>query len=175
MELTWKPIWGYEDCYAVSNIGTVVRTKTFGVKPRWKPCAPRPKRDGYVTFHLSKNGIAKDRPGHRLVWESFNGAIPNGLEINHINSLRSDNRLENLELMTRSQNVSYGFTHNGRPLFNVPHFGSKNGSARLTESDIPEIRALLSQGIAQHRIAKIYGVSQPTICQISMGNTWRHK
>jgi len=41
---------------------------------------------------------------HRLVWEYFNGPIPEGCEIDHINGCRADNRIENLRLATRSQN-----------------------------------------------------------------------
>ena len=41
---------------------------------------------------------------HRLIWEMFNGPIPNDVEIDHINRIRDDNRIENLRLATRSQN-----------------------------------------------------------------------
>lgn len=41
---------------------------------------------------------------HRIVWEMFNGVIPDGYEIDHINGVRDDNRIENLRLATRGQN-----------------------------------------------------------------------
>ena len=46
---------------------------------------------------------------HRTVYELFVGAIPKGLEINHINGKKSDNRDTNLELVTRSQNLSHAY------------------------------------------------------------------
>ena len=43
---------------------------------------------------------------HRLIWETFNGNIPEGYEIDHINTNRSDNRLENLRLVTHQENCN---------------------------------------------------------------------
>ncbi len=45
---------------------------------------------------------------HRFVYEVFHGLIPNGLVINHINNVKTDNRLENLELVTQQENVKKG-------------------------------------------------------------------
>ena len=47
---------------------------------------------------------------HRLVWEAFNGAIPHGLEIDHINTNRDDNRLENLRVVTSKENKNNPLT-----------------------------------------------------------------
>jgi hypothetical protein len=44
-----------------------------------------------------------------LVWEAFNGPIPDRLEVNHRNGNKRDNRLENLELVTRSQNMAHAY------------------------------------------------------------------
>ena len=41
---------------------------------------------------------------HRVIWEMFNGAIPDGLQIDHINEVKDDNRIENLQLVTAKQN-----------------------------------------------------------------------
>lgn len=46
---------------------------------------------------------------HRLVWEAFHGAIPPGFEVNHRNGDKTDNRLENLELVTRSENMAHAY------------------------------------------------------------------
>lgn len=57
-------------------------------------------RNGYI--HVGVKG--KQYLAHRVVWEMHNGAIPDGMEIDHINHIRSDNRIENLRLATRSDN-----------------------------------------------------------------------
>ena len=55
-----------------------------------------------------KNGKRKWYGTHRLVWIVFNGPIPEGMQVNHINEDKSDNRLENLNLMTPSENINWG-------------------------------------------------------------------
>lgn len=57
-------------------------------------------KDGYVLIRL-KNRLFR---AHRIVWELFNGPIPEKKEIDHINGIRSDNRIENLRLVNRSEN-----------------------------------------------------------------------
>ena len=57
-------------------------------------------RNGYVVVWDGE----KLAPVHRLIWQNVNGFVPKGLEIDHINGVRNDNRLENLRLVTRSQN-----------------------------------------------------------------------
>lgn len=175
MTTEYRPVIGYEGFYVISDDGQVIRIVTYGTNPRqcWKPLAPRPKR-GYITFHLCKNGIRKDPLAHILVWEAFCGPIPDGLEINHIDCVRSNNRLGNLELMTKSENTAYAYSHNGRLPVNNPSPGSKHGLAKLTESDIPTIRAMAVAGNTILAIAKMYGVSPPTIGRIIRGKGWCH-
>ena len=50
---------------------------------------------------------------HRLVFEAFNGPIPEGLQVNHINEIKTDNSLSNLNLMTCKENINFG-TRNER-------------------------------------------------------------
>ena len=42
---------------------------------------------------------------HRVIWEMFNGKIPEGLQIDHINGIKDDNRIENLQLLSHKQNT----------------------------------------------------------------------
>jgi hypothetical protein len=58
------------------------------------------RRDGYIGIFIN----SKYHFAHRIIWEMHNGRIPKGLVIDHINGIRSDNRLENLRLCTESQN-----------------------------------------------------------------------
>jgi hypothetical protein len=62
-------------------------------------------RDGYIMFKPYQDGRAYNEYVHRFIYEYYNGKIPKGLEVNHMNENKSDNRLENLELVTQKQNV----------------------------------------------------------------------
>ena len=46
---------------------------------------------------------------HKLVYEILNGDIPDGMQINHINSNKQDNCIDNLEVVTRSENVKHAY------------------------------------------------------------------
>jgi hypothetical protein len=171
----WKPVVGYEDCYSISDRGRLARTAGYGAAqtPCWKIRAAAFK-NGYLSYHLCKDGIRKYRLAHVMVWEAFKGPIPKGREINHKNGNRRDPWLRNLELMTRSQNAAHSFSVLGRANFNRPQRGSKNGSAKLTEADIPKIFALAADGLYQWQIAEKFGVSQRAIGSVLLGTTWRH-
>ena len=63
---------------------------------------------GYKQLELNKYGKGKMFSVHRLVAEAFYGEIPKGIQVNHINEIKTDNRLENLNLMTPKENINYG-------------------------------------------------------------------
>jgi hypothetical protein len=174
MREIWKPVSGYEDCYAVSDQGRIKRTANFGSRSKGL-LAQRPKR-GYVTFHLCKNGVRKDRYAHKLVWEAFNGPVLTGKQINHLNGNKIDNRLCNLEICTLSQNMQHAYRVLKIPAPNNPSYGSKNGAAKLTEADIPAIIALYRTGkYRQKDIGKMFGVSQRMISLITRQENWQHR
>lgn len=64
---------------------------------------------GYPQAHLSKDGVAKDFKVHRLVATTFIGDIPEGFVINHINGIKDDNRVENLEICTQQHNIKEAY------------------------------------------------------------------
>ena len=106
----WKDIPNYEG-YQVSNLGRVKsleRIDALGRRVKEKILKPLITRNGYYLIGLYKNSIQKFYYVHRFVWEAFNGQIPAGLQVNHINEVKTDNRLENLNLMTPKENMNYG-------------------------------------------------------------------
>lgn len=104
--------------YYCTRSGKVVTIKVKGGRGKVDYNNPRlhhhsTDNDGYKQVCLSVNGKHYYRRVHRLVWETFNGKIPDGLTIDHINHIRDDNRLENLRLMTRIENgVNRNTKHN---------------------------------------------------------------
>lgn len=108
----WKPIKNFEGYYEVSNIGRVrsiernVFCKSKTNPNRIKGCIRKLRLDkyGYETVSLKKNNTTKIGKVHRLVAEVF---VENKLlspEVNHINGIKTDNRVENLEWNTTLQN-----------------------------------------------------------------------
>lgn len=100
----WKDVLGFQGIYQASNLG---RIKSFKYG-REKILKPRINARGYFLVMLCKDGVQKNHYIHRLVYEAFNGKIPQGLVVNHLNEIKTDNRLENLEICTHKENINYG-------------------------------------------------------------------
>ena len=112
----WKDIPNYEGLYQASNLGRIKsleRIDALGHRLKEKILKPRLIRNGYYQVDLCKNSKVRHYMVHRLVYEAFNGTIPEGLQVNHINEVKSDNRLSNLNLMTAKENSNWG-TRNER-------------------------------------------------------------
>lgn len=106
MNEEWRDIPGYEG-YMVSDLG---RVKSLNYKNTGQERILKlgKKDNGYLYVGLSKDGKVKCFYVHRLVWEAFNGPIPDGYEINHINEDKTDCRLENLSLLSHKANCNWG-------------------------------------------------------------------
>lgn len=95
--------------YLVSDQGRVMRiTPGKGTEPG-RVLRPGKTKDGYLKVELFNNGTPCGRYVHRLVVEAFIGAIPVGLEVNHIFGQKADNRLENLEVVTHALNTKHAW------------------------------------------------------------------
>ena len=120
MEEIWKDIVGYED-YMISNTGRIIRKgMTIQRKSHGDFYSPQEElklsadKDGYLKTALRKDGKRKYLRVHRLVAMTFI-ANPNNLPVvNHINGVKNDNRVENLEWCTVSQNTKHAFDKLGR-------------------------------------------------------------
>ena len=110
----WKDVVGYEGYYQVSNLGRVKSLNYRGSKKE-KILATNLERTGYVRTHLCKEGQHKTIRIHRLVAEAFLPNPDNKGCIDHINTNRADNRVENLRWVTHEENCNNDLTRkNGK-------------------------------------------------------------
>ena len=107
----WKDVVGFEGLYKVSNKGNVYsvrRRDSRGIKCGGRRLKPTHTRNGYLKVDLHNNGKRKTKHIHRLVTEAF---IPNPEslpQINHIDEVKDNNNVENLEWCDSSYNINYG-------------------------------------------------------------------
>jgi hypothetical protein len=194
---TWKPVVGFEDRYRVSNLGRIK-----GLRPGKKYTG-----NHILTEYVHSNGYVYiclyDNRGHtirlhRVVAEAFIGTRPTGYQVNHKDGDKANNRIENLEYVTASENAIHavrlglmksGDQHWSRQKPWLTSRGDKNGSrrhpekvcrgeqsvfAKLTEKQVRKIKMRMKEGERSCDLAKEYGVHRDTIGLIKRNKTWRH-
>jgi hypothetical protein len=127
-----------------------------------------PNSDGYIQVALNGKLLKL----HRLIAEHFIPVDPDKLIVNHINGIKIDNRVENLEWCTRLHNVRHAYANN--LMTNAVHRGSKNGWAKLSEAQVIDIKTKLRSGMSQTAIAKEFSVHVSTIHLIKKERNWGH-
>lgn len=170
MKEIFKDIVGYEGLYQISSLGRVrayakKRDMPHGGYHLYNECFIKPHRDGggYLFVKLCKDSKQKLPKIHRLVAEAF---IPNLQKkpcINHKNSIRDDNKLENLEWVTYKENMQHAVS--------VGHMKGVKSNCILDEEKVKEIRS--SAGKSRSSLAVFYGVHPRTIRDVLNNVTWK--
>lgn len=172
--MTWRPVVGYEGLYDVSSCGEVRGTAKLVVGNHLSPYRTIPERakrvsllKGYPAVTLFRNGNRKLIKVHRLVAEAF---IPNDMNlpmINHIDSNKTNNSVNNLEWCDASHNARHKAAA-GR--CNSP-VGERSGTCKLTEEQVIEIR---NSKHTNSSLARQYGISTSQIQRIKTKTRWSH-
>lgn len=179
----WRPVVGYEELYEVSCFGRVrnirERKRTYigrilngGINNR-----------GYYRVKLSRGNDRKDVEVHRLVALAFLGPCPEGIQVNHISGIKTENHLSNLEYVTHKENHQHasrmGLKASGDRSGARLHpekwaRGIKHHNSKLTESDVINIRCLWASGWKRADIGRRYGITPQNVRCIVRRLNWKH-
>jgi len=115
MEEQWKDVLGFPD-YKVSDLGNFIfKEKTKIGKGgceiflKERSLIKTKNIHNHIHMHLINGKIKKNTSLHRIVFETFKHEIPKGMIINHINGIKNDCRLINLECITQSENIIHAY------------------------------------------------------------------
>lgn len=158
-------IEGY-DRYYISDEGKVFSDKYN----RRIELNPRQNTRGYLYVNLYKNGKMKSVVIHRLVAKHFSLDFNPLMHVNHIDGIKTNNNISNLEMVTQSGNMQHAVT-NG---LLVNPVGEDHWCAKLTEEKVKEIKdKYIPRIYTQNMLAKEYGVSREAIKCILYNKTWK--
>lgn len=187
MEEIWMPIKNYEGLYEVSNLGNVKslnrlvensgnagslnRLVKYYQPIRERILKPIMNTGGYYGIILHKNGKPEMFRVGGLVLAAFIKPKNKNLQVNHINGIKSDNRLVNLEWCTPSENMIHAYKNK----LMISPCGSKHYNSKINENDVLDIIKLHNSGLLKNtEIAKMYNMSKSNIGSIIKRKFWKH-
>lgn len=191
MNEIWEPIANTDNVYWVSSLGRVrsidrIISYSDGRKElkEGSEIIGSVTRNGYRIVGLTVNKIRKYYTVHRLVAEAFIPNPENKPQINHKNGIRTDNRVENLEFCTQSENMkhSYRVLSRKHPRPNLGKFGKDNPLSKI----VLQIKdgKVIAEFYGMKEASRVTGISQSHIsgvvnnkkyCKTAGGYEWQWK
>lgn len=158
---TWKTI-NVNPIYEISSFGNI----------RFKFISKKVPIFNVLGYKRSNIGIGKNRKSvsiRRMVAIAFIPNPENKPQVNHINGIKTDNRVENLEWCTASENIIHSF----RVLNKQINKGEKCNLSKLKENDIIFIRENKNKFTVKE-YCEMFNISQSAICNILNYKRWAH-
>lgn len=175
MKEKWKDIKQYEGLYQISNLGKVKRLGFSYNSPfQGKVIIPYKilqgsLKDGYQQIALFKNGVRELVFIHRLVAIAFISNCEDKPFVNHKDSIRSNNKVDNLEWVTAKENSKHAHASG---TFTMPR-GENTASTNLKNEDVKYIKDN-PDNLKQKEIALKFGISQGGVSKIQNNKNWKY-
>jgi hypothetical protein len=169
----WKNIPEFEG-YQASSLGKIRGIDRFkkgrsGLRlTRGQELKQVLNKKGYPEVRLRKNGT-HTRLVHKLVASAFLVKSEGYTQINHINGIKTDNSVLNLEWVTQSQNQKHAYKLGLQP----SRAGEGNGRTTLTDEKVTVMKELYNSGKTIVDISKTMNVNISIIRNIIYGRTWK--
>jgi hypothetical protein len=165
---------GYEHIkgYAIDKDGKVWSCKCMKNTyfDTWRILKDRLDTKGYFNFSYTHESKKKYIMVHKLVGLAFINKPEYATEINHKNGNKIDNRIDNLEWVSRRQNIKHSYDTLKRKRTQ----GDMSPLAKLDEQKVKEIKKMLLEGGTIRGIGSLYGVHSSIIHGIKTGKRWPH-
>ena len=161
----WKDVVGFEEQYEVSNLGNL-RSKERLVK-HWRGGERKYKSNvknirlndkGYFRCNLKNGGKRYDFTIHKLVALAFIPNEENKPFVNHKNGIKTDNRVENLEWCSASENITHAVKN-------------RLIKTKLTDEQAKEI---FNSQLSNRKLAKIYDINHSIVWRIKNKKAYKH-
>jgi hypothetical protein len=165
----WRPVVGWARTHEVSSLGRV-RRAAYGQLFPGRILKLQRSRKGYPSAALCVRGKHATKLVHALVAAAFIGPRPRGLQLDHIDGVKTNNRPSNLQYVTCQENIRRAMKLGLRAKFK----GESHGMAKLTNADVRAIRKAHRAGETQTALGPQYGVTQANISEIVNRKTWSH-
>jgi hypothetical protein len=159
-----KTIANYPN-YTISNTGVVFNLRTQKIMKL------HPDKDGYWVLNLSSNGHKRSMRVHRLVAEAFIWTNDTTLTVNHINGIKEDNTVENLEWLSNIDNIKHAFRTGLTP---INPKGERSRRSKLTNTDANQIREWISNNThTRKEIADMFNICLSSVSNIINYKTYK--
>ena len=165
-----KEIPGYDGKYLICSDGCVITERRKGTNGGY--LSQRPNSSGYMRVDLRKGKEKHSVFVHRLVADAFVQKKDGCNCVNHIDGNKKNNKSDNLEWCTHSQNMKHAIATG---LSHVPGLcGANHPRHKLTEKEVKEILCLFATGASKRYLAKHYEVSREQISNIVARKHWKN-